>query len=173
MHAGPALGGATRDHPGDGSVVEESFDPQRDGTVADDHPVAHVQVGDERVVIDVELADRAGPVAGAQHHLGALHQMNTFRRQLPGADLRAGQIGEDGDDGPHSRCRSTHIVQTAHMFIDTAVGEVEAHHVDTGHEQPVEHLGRLTGRAERGDDLGSGLHRHHSILLITEPWSFC
>ena len=47
-------------------------------------------------------------------------------------------------------------VDARRMIVRRAVRGVEAEDVDTGGEQLAQHVGRIGGRSERGDDLGVG-----------------
>ncbi|TPW15472.1 MAG: hypothetical protein FD127_765 [Acidimicrobiaceae bacterium] len=82
-------------------------------------------------------------------------ELHAVARELPGSDLRPGQIGEHPDDRAVPLGGRTHGPHPMDVLVDGSVRQVEPDDVDAGDDQPVEHLRRLTRRSEGGDDLRS------------------
>jgi hypothetical protein len=67
---------------------------------------------------------------------------------------------------PPGRC--AHRVRAFDLRSRIAVRKIQPDHVDTGREQRVEHARRISGRAERGEDLGAaerGGHRRNPVQI--------
>ena len=144
----------------------DGFGSQRDGAVTQDHPVAGLQVDEQRGVVHRDALDGGGPLGGGEHQPGAAHQHPTAIGELTRAHLRAGQIGQHRHHLAGAFGGGSHGLEALDVRLQRAVAEVEPHHVDAGEQEVVEHLRRLAGRPQRGDDLRSGIGSGgHQVLI--------
>ncbi len=67
--------------------------------------------------------------------------------------LGAGQVGEDGDLAAPPVGDLAHELDALDVFLGLTVRQAESYDVDPGVEKGGEHLRRVGGRADRGDDL--------------------
>ena len=84
--------------------------------------------------------------------------------QSPGADLRPGQILEDGDVPPRPRGRGADAGDDGAVLRVGAVREVQPEDVRAGGDEGVERAFGGAGRAHGGDDLGESAHGGMSKL---------
>jgi hypothetical protein len=75
--------------------------------------------------------------------------------KLLDADLRALQVGQDGDFDAQRGGHAAQFLGAPQLVLGGAVREVQADHVGAGLDHPGEHAGFVGGGAQRGDDLGA------------------
>ena len=126
------------------AVVEEDLVPGRD-------------VPRQRVVGGGDPLRRALDrlVGGDGDALALLQLDGSAALEPPGADLRAGEVLEDGDRPPDRGGDLAHVADDLQVLRLIAVGEVEAHDVHAGLDQALEHAALARGGADGGDDLGA------------------
>ena len=78
---------------------------------------------------------------------------------LPHADLGTRQVDEDADVAAELLGGGAHGAKPRVELGGAGVGGVEAHDVDAGSEQRLEHFGRIGRRTECGDDSGAAHER--------------
>ena len=88
----------------DDRVDADLGDPHRDRTVAELHPTADDEVLDQRGIGDGDVVDVAGALPGSERDELAGDEPHPSVGEGPGADLRAGQIGQHGDRSPAILC---------------------------------------------------------------------
>ena len=141
-----------------------------DGAGRDDRPVhaldldAHLAVVDQEEIAGLDvvgqaLERRAHEVARAHDVVGgdpqdvAHGEVVRAVAELSEADLRALQVDEDRDGAAGVLRGLAHIGETDLVLGVVAVAQVHAGHVDAGIDDRADHLVRLGGGAQGGDDL--------------------
>jgi hypothetical protein len=128
--------------------------------VAGDHvarqlEVAHADLG--RIARRcIEAGDQVEAIARLQRDLALGEGLD--------ADLRARQVGEDADLAADLQRHRTHGFPTRHLRRGIAVGEVQPHHVHARAQHGFQHLGRIRGRPQGGDDAGAALVRDSGLF---------
>ena len=108
-----------------------------------------------------------GPSPGRSRSRLPPTQFHPAVGKVAGADLRAGQVGEDGDRPAGLGGHRAHPRQPAEVLLERAVAEVESDDVDAGVDQAAEDIGAVAGRPERGHDLRAAAH----ICLSIPQWN--
>ena len=148
-----------------GAVGRHVHDAHADRAVAEDQPVADLEVVEQGRVVDVHRAGVAVAVAGPYGQVGAGDEGDATLREPAGTDLRTGEVGEHADRAPDALGGGPHHREPGQVLVERAVAEVEAHDVDAGAQQPLERFGLVGRRPDGGDDLRSA---GHAALLIRQ-----
>ncbi len=149
-------------------VVDDTQHFQGDQAIVEQQGVARVHV-----VHQAEIAD-ADAVRVAWRGIGAADQVEagaSLERHLAGgetldADLRPLQVGEDADFAALLRRCRTHRRHACRLLLGRAMGKIQAHDVDAGADEIIEHTGDIGGRAEGGQDLGATQVFGHGNALV-------
>jgi hypothetical protein len=132
---------------------------QHDQAVVEQQRVAGAHVARQFLVVQAHGVDVARLGALRVQHEGlAVDQHHLAVGELADADLRALQVGHQRHRLAHLVAVRAHQVRTVDVVLRLAVAEVQPHHVDTGADQALQHLGVAGRGAEGGDDLGGARH---------------
>ena len=95
---------------------------------------------------------------GVEDERSAVDQLDLAVLELADANLRALQVGHDGYLLAGCPGRFAHHRRPVDVVLRLAMREVQAHHVHTRPDHPLQDLRRVGGRAEGGNDLGGSGH---------------
>src|SRR5690606_14384309 len=96
--------------------------------------------------------------AGIQGEAGTVTQRDATVTEAGNADLRALQVGKNGDTTPLFRRRAANTCRHLAVPLGATVGKVKPEHIDASGDQRRQHLCAVTGRANGGDNLGASEH---------------
>ena len=99
-----------------------------------------------------------GTHRGVEEELGALDELDGTGAEALDADLGALQVAEDTDVPVQFARHLARGLGAAHLLLGAAMGEIDAHHIDTRLQQTAQHAGIVGGRPECGDNFGSAIH---------------
>ena len=160
----------------DDAVAGAVFDDQRHPAVAQGHPVA----GRERVDGTGQLDGHdLGRAHIARHRLGEPHQRAGLESHAVGGERRAahlgpGEVDEDAHRPAHHVGGRPHTGHAVEARLDGTVGETQPSDVRSRLEQPPQHVRRIRGRSDGGDDLGPTGHPltlRRGPRRPEQPWS--
>ena len=109
------------------------------------------------------------PFSGAEFDCRALHQFEAGVGEIPHAQLRALEIGKDGDEAALIVGDSSDCGDCLSLRIVAAMGEVDPRDIHTGTDEGAYGLRRARCRADRADDLGLT----HGSSLLTTMYGVC
>ncbi len=113
-----------------------------------------------RAVVQPELTVEKERIAGPQVHAAFLEAHD--------ADLRALQVTQQADIAATFLGSLSQAARPLAMFVRTAVREVQARDVETGHDHLAQCFSSLRRRAQRRDNLGSSPHARDYCTALAE-----
>ncbi len=117
-------------------------DVQHDQAVVEQQGVAGLHVARQLLVVEADRGVVAEFVARAvEHELLPGRQLGLAAFELADADLRALQVGHDRHRAPGALGRGAHHRRAIDVVLRGAVREIQAHDIDTGGNQPLQHSG--------------------------------
>jgi len=139
----------------------------------------HPAIVEQQLVADLAVLDQVG-IVDTYHLLGtgiarvtdgkteviAGGQLDAFLGKAGNADLRALQVAQQSHMAPGRGSQLADQTRPFAVLIGTAVGEVQACHIQTRMDQGVEGGWGVAGRAEGGDDLAAT--KGHARLQVQE-----
>ena len=135
-------------------VARDALDDQLHEAVVEKQPVARFHHPGQRLEAHRNPPRVADDVLAGQGEGFAGHELDRLRLDLAEAHLRSGQVGHDGDPAAGGLFGGADAGDAFGVAGEVAVGEVEPRHVQPGADQPFQHLRRIRGGADGGDDLG-------------------
>ncbi|EGY02208.1 hypothetical protein AZA_75669 [Nitrospirillum viridazoti Y2] len=150
----------------------------RHGVVAQaGHLDAHAAVIDQQVVARQDGGENLGvrqgdgvavAVLSLQHEADGVALGHRDLAVLDGADADLGalQVLQDADGPAHFLFQRPDVGVDLGMVLMGAMAEVQAEGVDARQEQRLQHLGRVAGGSDGGDDLGTAVATH----CCFRPW---
>ena len=124
-----------------------------DGAVVDEHDIADVDVVDKVGVVDINGAFLFAALAadGEGEFLSGLEAEGDA--EFAGSDGGALGVEHDADELASGGGGGADVFDDAADPVMGRVGHVQAENIDAGVDEPADHVGRIGGRAERGNDL--------------------
>ena len=136
--------------------------PQFEQAVVEQNRVARLDIIRQAFVITGNESPFPEYVAGGENHFLAGAQGQGTVAEMPDADFRPLQVGENGHRLVSAPGKFAQAADDARLARVVAVGKVQAKDVGAGFHQSQQHLFGFAGGSDRGDDLGAPVHESSS-----------
>ena len=165
-------------HGVDDALAFHRFHPQLHQAVVQQQHIAGLHVAGQTQIAHADLADVAQGRIGIGDQVEAVAglELHFAFGEFLHPDLRPRQVGQDPDLGTGTLRCGPYGGGTLGLAGGISMREVEAHYVDAGTEQFIQHARRVGGRTQGGENLGTALAIGHSGLpsrvtgKLPHPW---
>lgn len=139
-------------------AADHADDVQHDQAVVEQQHVARFQVARQVLVVETGALLVAEFAFGVEDErlAGDEHDLAVFKLADP--DLRALQVGHDGDFTAGLAGRFAHEFGALAVVVGSAVREIEPHHVQPCPNHLQQDFRRAGSRSDGSDNLGSAMH---------------
>ncbi|MNC23109.1 hypothetical protein D3C75_711240 [compost metagenome] len=162
---------ATDDHHAVQGICSGGFDAHDHAAIVEQQFVTNAAVLDQVGVVDTDdvLVAFGQRVGGGEGELVTDLQFDALVGELGDADLRTLQVAQQCNMAAVLGGDVTDQARAGLVLVRSAVGEVQACHVQAGEDQLFDHFRRVAGGAKGGDDFGTAdAHAQTPIVKRSE-----